>query len=37
MIEYKTYECFLFPPFDDKPFKISRQFMAELRERFDVI
>jgi two-component system LytT family response regulator len=37
MIEYKTHECFLFPPFDDKPFKISRQFMAELRERFDVI
>jgi len=37
MIEYKTYECFLFPPFDEKSFKISRQFMAELRERFDVI
>ena len=37
MIEYKTYECFLFPPFDEKSHKISRQFMAELRERFDVI
>jgi two-component system LytT family response regulator len=37
MIEYKTFECYLFPPFDDKAFKISRQFMAELRERFDVI
>lgn len=36
-IEYKTYECFLFPPFDRQPFKISRRFMGELRERFDVI
>ncbi|MFZ4462816.1 MAG: LytR/AlgR family response regulator transcription factor [Bacteroidales bacterium] len=37
IIEYKTYECFLFPPFDQKSLKISRQFMSELRDRFDVI
>jgi hypothetical protein len=37
MIEYKTYECYLFPPFDGNSHKISRMFMAELKERFDVI
>jgi DNA-binding LytR/AlgR family response regulator len=37
MVEYKTNCCYLFPPFDEKPVKISRQYMAVLRERFDVI
>jgi DNA-binding LytR/AlgR family response regulator len=37
IIEYKTHECYLFPPFDAQPLKISRQFMAALREKFDVI
>jgi two-component system LytT family response regulator len=36
-IEYKTHLCYLFPPFDTSPLKISRQFMAELKGRFDVI
>lgn len=36
-IEYKTQSCLLFPPFDLIPLKISRQFLVELRERFDVI
>lgn len=36
-IEYKTQLCYLFPPFDTIPLKVSRQFMAELKERFDVI
>ncbi len=36
-IEYKAQSCILFPPFDQKPFKISRQYMADLKERFDVI
>jgi len=37
MVEYKTHSCFLYPPFDDKPRKISRQYMTALKERFDVI
>jgi len=37
LIEYKTQECYLFPPFDSKPIKISRQYMAALKEKFDVI
>ncbi len=37
VIAYKTHECFLFPPFDAKPIKVSRQYMAALREKFDVI
>lgn len=36
-IEYKTHLCYLFPPFDTTPLKVSRQFMAELKGRFDVI
>jgi two-component system, LytTR family, response regulator len=37
MIEYKTHNCYLFPPFDVKPIKISRQYMGALRDRFDLI
>jgi len=37
MIEYKTHNCYLFPPFDVKPIKISRQYMVALRDRFDLI
>ena len=37
MVEYKTQSCYLFPPFDQKPLKISRQYLARLKERFDVI
>ncbi|MFZ4523322.1 MAG: LytR/AlgR family response regulator transcription factor [Bacteroidales bacterium] len=37
MVEYKTLHCYLFPPFDQKPLKISRQYMMLLREKFDVI
>ena len=37
MIEYKTHTCYLFPPFDVKPIKISRQYMVALRDRFDLI
>lgn len=36
-IEYKTHECYLFPPYDSKPIKISRHFMTALKEKFDVI
>ncbi len=36
-IEYKTQTCLLFPPFDQSPLKISRQYLTELKERFDVI
>jgi two-component system LytT family response regulator len=36
-IEYKTNLCILFPPFDQTPLKISRQFLTDLKERFDVI
>lgn len=36
-IEYKTHDCYLFPPFDTSPVRISRHYMAELRERFDLI
>ncbi len=36
-IEYKTHLCFLFPPFDTMPLKISRQYMSEMKDRFDVI
>lgn len=36
-LEYKTHLCYLFPPFDAIPLKVSRQFMAELKGRFDVI
>jgi len=36
-IEYKTHCCLLFPPFDQTPLKISRQYLTELKERFDVI
>jgi two-component system LytT family response regulator len=37
MVEYKTQRCFLYPPFDQKPFKISRQYLSALKDRFDVI
>jgi two-component system LytT family response regulator len=37
MIEYKTRHCVLYPPFDQKPLKISRQYLAALKDRFDVI
>jgi two-component system, LytTR family, response regulator len=37
MIEYKTHNCYLFPPFDSKPHKISRQYLTALRDRFDLI
>lgn len=37
MIEYKTQNCYLYPPFDVIPFKISRQYMMALRDRFDML
>jgi two-component system LytT family response regulator len=37
MIEYKTSACSLYPPFDNTTYRISRQCMSKLRERFDVI
>ncbi len=37
LLEYKTNTCFLYPPFDNYNFRVSRQFMIKLRERFDVI
>jgi DNA-binding LytR/AlgR family response regulator len=37
MVEYKSSLCFLFPPFDQRNLKISRQFLTTLRERFEVI
>jgi two-component system, LytTR family, response regulator len=36
-MEYKTRMCYLFPPFYDQPLKVSRQYLAELKERFDVL
>jgi two-component system LytT family response regulator len=37
MVEYKTQECNLYPPFDNRPLKISRQRMAAFKEKFDMI
>jgi two-component system LytT family response regulator len=37
LVEYKTNTCFLYPPFDEESFRVSRQYMVKLRERFDVI
>jgi two-component system LytT family response regulator len=37
MVEYKTHICMLYPPFDEIPFKISRQFMSALRDKFEFI
>jgi two-component system LytT family response regulator len=37
MIEYKTCICSLYPPFDHTKYKVSRQCMSKLRERFDMI
>ncbi len=31
MIAYKTHECYLFPPFNAKPFKVSRQYGTIMR------
>jgi len=36
-MEYKTRLCYLFPPFYNQPLKVSRQYLAELKERFDVL
>jgi two-component system, LytTR family, response regulator len=36
-VEYKTLSCYLHPPFDVKPIKISRQYLVALRDRFDLI
>lgn len=37
MIEFKSHLCYLFPPYDDKPLKISRQYMMVLKERFEIL
>lgn len=37
MIEYKTHNCYLYPPFDDKPVKISRQYLSGIQDKFDLI
>jgi two-component system LytT family response regulator len=36
-IEFKSNLCYLFPPFENKPLKISRQFMTGLKERFEIL
>jgi two-component system, LytTR family, response regulator len=36
-IEYKTRLCYLFPPFYETPLLVSRQYLAEMRERYDVL
>jgi len=37
MIEYKTNRCYLYPPFDQTPLKISRGNIALMKVKFDVI
>jgi two-component system LytT family response regulator len=37
VIEFKTRECFLVPPFNNIPLIVSRNNLVELREKFDFI
>lgn len=37
MIEYKSHLCYLFPPFNGNPLKISRRLLTSIKERFDGI
>ena len=37
VVEFKTQECVLIPPFQHLRFKISRSQMCGLREKYDVL
>lgn len=37
MIEYKSHLCYLFPPFNNKPLKISRRLLTTIKEKFEGI